>query len=385
MSQTNNLADLIKKMDAAVAGLPGNIGRGAREQFTVLRELFVASRPPAVMVSGRNSRERHRFIRSLFSNDPVGASTAGLPCWTPCSTGLGTINIMETGDVDTVRSSETGQEGPIQDCIVVMTGGIDQKDFSRQIAGWRRIRHRSSRQNIPGSALFFLLEGHDKLPKVTGTGSRTIPESEKIKSESRQSFQEHEHFMIVPEKFFSSEYIWAGDDVLIKDTIIRQLANTLPLSARLQFARLCGNREVQKQVADQTIKPMATVCGAIALNPLPVADIMPMTSAQLAMVSAIGCVAGREMSRKTVLEFLSAAGMNIGGAFALREASRALCKIMAPLIGSAASAGVAYTGTIAVGKAAKAYFIDEKPVSRVRDILGQFRKKRPACSTLRKK
>ncbi len=378
MSQTYNLADLIKKMDAAVAGVPGNIGRGAREQFTVLRELFVAARPPAVLVSGRNSSERQRFIRSLFNNDPAGrimASTAGLHCWTPYSTGLGTINIMETGDVDTVLSPETGQEGPIPDCIAVMMGRVDQRDFSRQIAGWRRIRQRSSGQNMPGSALFFLLEGQGKLPEGTGAGSRTIPESEKIKSESGKPFPEREHFMIVPEKFFSSDGILAVEDLLTRDIIIRQLADILPLSARLQFARLCGNREVQKQVADQTIKPVATACGAIALNPLPVADIMPMTSAQLAMVSAIGCVAGREMSRKTVLEFLSAAGMNIGGAFALREASRALCKIMAPLIGSAASAGVAYTGTIAVGKAATAYFIDEKPVPRVKDILGQFRKK----------
>ena len=127
MSQTYNLADLIKKMDAAVAGVPGNIGRGAREQFTVLRELFVAARPPAVLVSGRNSSERQRFIRSLFNNDPAGrimASTAGLHCWTPYSTGLGTINIMETGDVDTVLSPETGQEGPIPDCIAVMMGRV---------------------------------------------------------------------------------------------------------------------------------------------------------------------------------------------------------------------------------------------------------------------
>jgi uncharacterized protein (DUF697 family) len=51
-------------------------------------------------------------------------------------------------------------------------------------------------------------------------------------------------------------------------------------------------------------------------------------------------------------------GANVGVAFALREAVRSVVKFIAPAGGSVVSASIAFSATMAIGSAARAYFID---------------------------
>jgi uncharacterized protein (DUF697 family) len=80
---------------------------------------------------------------------------------------------------------------------------------------------------------------------------------------------------------------------------------------------------------------------------------------------------------RSAAEFLGALGVNVGAAFAFREAARALVKFVAPGAGTLVSSAVAYAGTVSVGKAAAAYFIEgvslEKAKRVFEGVLARFK------------
>ena len=63
----------------------------------------------------------------------------------------------------------------------------------------------------------------------------------------------------------------------------------------------------------------------------------------------------------------------MGAAFALREAVRALVKFVFPGAGSAISGAVAFAGPMAIGAAARAYFVHGEPIDVARRIFKERR------------
>ncbi len=125
---------------------------------------------------------------------------------------------------------------------------------------------------------------------------------------------------------------------------------------------MSGAREAQAKIAQTLIKSTAAVCGALGAQPIPLADLPFLLTFQLAMVSGIIYISGREMSLKLGTEFLGTMGINFGLGLALREgaraAIRAASKLLLPGVGNAISGFVAASGTYAVGRAALAYYIE---------------------------
>jgi uncharacterized protein (DUF697 family) len=146
------------------------------------------------------------------------------------------------------------------------------------------------------------------------------------------------------------------------------LAVELPGEAQLEMARLSGNQELQRQIAQVLIKSVTAICAAI------VADFPILTSLQALMVASIMHVSGREMSARLGAEFIAALGANIGAGLVLREGARAAAKLV-PMWGNAVSGAVAGAGTYAIGRAASAYFIDGLSIADARAI---FRRKKGA-------
>jgi uncharacterized protein (DUF697 family) len=76
----------------------------------------------------------------------------------------------------------------------------------------------------------------------------------------------------------------------------------------------------------------------------------------LAVICGLSC---RELSMKTVTEYLAAMGINIGYAVTLRAVASQLVKLV-PVAGSVISATIAASGTYMLGKSAEAYFFAEE-------------------------
>ncbi len=150
------------------------------------------------------------------------------------------------------------------------------------------------------------------------------------------------------------------------DILVEYLMDVLPNSAQLQLARLSSLKKVQRKFARGLVGSTATICAAIAATPIPLADLIPITTAQIGMIIGVGYISGRELSKESAMEFLAALGVNVGAGFALREGARALLKFVFPGGGNAISAGVAFAGTWGIGEAAIAYFVEKVSIEEVK-------------------
>ncbi|MFY0566343.1 hypothetical protein ACN28E_21240 [Archangium lansingense] len=156
---------------------------------------------------------------------------------------------------------------------------------------------------------------------------------------------------------------WRQDGTIRSDErwrlgeLAQVLFRELPEQGRLVLARVTRVRTLQEELATTLTRAMASLCMGVAVVPIPVADIIPITSAQLSLIAGIGWISGRQLDLKTSGEFLTALGVNVGAAFALREAARALIKFVFPGAGNVVSGAVAFAGTLAIGTAARAYFL----------------------------
>ncbi len=152
------------------------------------------------------------------------------------------------------------------------------------------------------------------------------------------------------------------------DLVIDYLMEALPNEAQLQLARLSALKKTQRKFARVLVGSTATICAGIAVTPIPLADLIPITTAQIGMITGIAYIAGRELSKKNAAEFLAALGINVGTAFALREGARALIKFVFPGAGNVVSGGMAFAGTWGIGEAAIAYFINEASIEEAKRI-----------------
>jgi len=96
------------------------------------------------------------------------------------------------------------------------------------------------------------------------------------------------------------------------------------------------------------------------------------------LVASIAWISGRSIDRVGAAEFLAGLGANLGIAFVLRETVRALLKVVVPAGGPIVSATVAFSGTMAVGAAARAYFIRGVTLADARRVFRRGNEEPPA-------
>jgi len=159
------------------------------------------------------------------------------------------------------------------------------------------------------------------------------------------------------------------------DALLTYLIDVLPNSTHLELARLAKIRSLQVTLARTIMGATATITGTIAIVPIALADIIPITTAQVGMIIGIAYISGRELSQKSAMEFLSALGINVGAGMVLREAARALVKYVFPGGGLAVSAAVAAAGTLALGEAAIRYFIEGKSIEEAKETFSLVKAK----------
>jgi len=137
------------------------------------------------------------------------------------------------------------------------------------------------------------------------------------------------------------------------------------IEGELETARNSPDKTAKLAVTKKIVTTSTALCATVGVEPIPLADFPILTTIQVLMVGSIMHVSGRDISRKAIAEFLSALGLNIGAGLILREGARAAIKFL-PGFGSAISGAIAGGATLALGRAATAYFIEEKPLPEVR-------------------
>ena len=337
------LLNFYDRFTRLVEKLPGGLQKPILRELMPIRELFLEQRPARILLLGAAGKSVPELLRAL----------AGITVETGASdNGWRTYRVPERGDLLVLDArSDTPEE--------VVAGALGR--------------------NLPDAAIL-IREDNDREQGIENAAQRLKPLGSEIPlvgialggntSRARLAAALQSHQIFAARKTAIS----SPDD---GEATAEKIAGMLPNSARLEFARLTGAREAQRQIASSLLKSFTAVCGVIGLQPIPLADMPILTSLQTLMVGLIIYTTGKPVNARTFAEFLGALGLNIGAGILLREGARAMIKFI-PFWGHAISGMVAGAGTYAVGRAAIAYFIEDIPLSESRKL---FQKLLPTWRT----
>ncbi len=121
------------------------------------------------------------------------------------------------------------------------------------------------------------------------------------------------------------------------------------------------------------------IAATIAITPIPISDIYILLIIQSVLVALIASLSGRDVSLETAKEFILSLGGIAGFGYVFRLAAQQATKFVNaiwPGIGSAISSGIAALGTSAIGKAAIAYYIDDKSLVEAKKMFDERKVKK---------
>jgi len=323
----DSLLTVFDRLGGLIEKLPGGLQKPILRELTPIRQLFLEQRPARLLLVGPEGEPAQEFLASLGTPD-------------------------------------------------LAAGGIDQGWRSFVVAGRGEIQILDGRASAADAFLAAGLERHQP-DIVIFLGGDECSEEEWLQAVRRAELStasviglaDHATFRL--QARLSSEHTLANrvPRVLAKgDTLCDEaICAALPLPAQLEFARATNARHAQAHIAGSLLKSFSAVCGVIGVQPIPLADMPILTTLQTLMVGMIIHTTGRPFSARLVAEFLGALGFNIGAGLVLREGARAVVRLV-PFWGNAISGFVAGAGTYAIGKAAIAYFIEDRPIQETRKI-----------------
>lgn len=143
----------------------------------------------------------------------------------------------------------------------------------------------------------------------------------------------------------------------------------LDFEAQMGLRMAARLTEVVHRIARHLNSIFAGISATVALTPIPVSDIYVLLILQAVLVSLIASLSGRDISLDTAKEFILSIGGIAGAGYAFRLIAQQATKFLNavwPGAGSAVSSAIAVAGTVAIGKAAIAYYIDEKTIDEAK-------------------
>ena len=388
------LARTIERIEQLLERLPLDVAKDARLRIAMLRMVLLEKRPPALVLVGRRGAGKSSVVNALFGAKvaELGHVTAqtGKGRWYKYERGGGSMSILDTrgvqegsvpAEADTAKTAlesiaiELRAQAPDVVVFVAKASEVDaaiDADLDALEHVYDEIR-RAHRLEPPLIAV--VTHGDLLEPKATRLHlAAREPEAEVDEKKRHVAAAEQALARKIDARdklrprlvatLGTSVYMsWKSDGALRSDERWRvddhavTLFRHLPDASRAELARATQVRAIQEDLATSLTQATAAVCAGVGAAPIPFADTIPLTALQTGLVAGIAWIGGRSADKKGTMEFVGALSANLGLALGLREGFRQLMKIIAPGGGSIVSATIAFTGTMAIGAAAKAYYI----------------------------
>ncbi len=412
MKLREELIERAKRLEEMLEKVPEPMAKELRKKLEELRELLLEQRPPRFALVGRRGAGKSSLINALFGKSvaEVGheKATTSRGRWWSYTGELGTVEMLDTrgiqegstpegadGELTPVDSiaKALGEQGPDAVLFLIKAKEVDaavEGDLDALVEICERIR---AMHHYPVPVVAVVTHCDEVEPKNVklhdpqGAHPEDLAEKleriERIEGDLESKIRGREELrdQFVAAHGVSSYQSWRRDGSRRADErwrieeLIHFLLDELPEQARVEFVRLSQVKALQHRIARRLTNIVSTLCGGVAMTPIPVADIGPITSLQTSLITGIGYVSGRRLEVKTATEFMGAIGANMGAAIALREVARALAKILAPGVGNVVSGAIAFGATKAIGHSAAAYFIDGVDVDKAREVFETTKKK----------
>jgi len=388
------LARTIARLEELLERLPLDVAKDLRVRIATLRTVLLEKRSPALVLVGRRGAGKSSIVNALLGAKvaELGHVTAqtGRGRWYEYERDGGKVAILDTRGMQEGAPPAESDEAPsaIESIaielrakapdVVVFVAKASEVDaaIEADLVALERVYDEVRRAHRAEPPLVVAVTHCDLLePKATRLHL--------AESEPREDVEGKSRLVAMAERAISarlderarlrdrhvatlgvSAYMsWRADGSLRLDERwrIEDLALTLfrhlPDAGRAELARATRACAVQEELASTLTKATAAVCAGVAAAPIPIADVVPLTALQAGLVAGIAWIGGRSIDKRGAAEFLAGLGANVGVAFVLREGFRAVMKVVAPGGGPILSATIAFSGTMAIGAAARAYFI----------------------------
>ncbi|MGH7434315.1 MAG: GTPase family protein [Polyangiaceae bacterium] len=388
------LARTVARIEDLLDRLPVEVSKDLRARIAMLRTVLLEKRPPALVLVGRRGAGKSSLVNALFGAHVAGlghvTAQTGKGRWYDYERDGGALSILDTRGVQ--EGSEPAEEDPSGSAlesialelrtkapdIVVFVAKASEVDSAvdadldalEQVCAAVHEAHGLEPPVVAVVTHCDLLEPKgvrlheerkenaddmaEKLAHVEMAERALavkIGKREKLRTRHVATIGVSAYMSWTASRALRADERWRIDDLAML------LFRNLPDAGRAELARATRTRKVQEELAGTLSRTTAAICAGIAVAPIPVADIITLTTLQVGLVAGIAWIGGRSLDRKGAAEFITSLGANVGLAFLLREAARAIAKVMFPGAGSAVSATIAFGGTMAIGAAARAYYI----------------------------
>lgn len=377
--------------------------KGIQHKIALLRTILLEQRPPAFALVGRRGAGKSSLVNALFGTKvaEIGhvKSQTGQGRWFEHASERGAISVLDTRGIqegsrpserdvskDAVSSIVYELKKKVPDVIVFLVKATEADSaIDTDLQTLERIYADIEREHRFRPPLVAIATHCDVLePKATRLHYADHENREDLDEKlARVSDVEHHLETKIRERTKLaghlvyvrgvSTYLSFRDNGDVRaderwriDELVAALFKHLPDAGRGTFVRIARVRALQEQLATDLTRASAVICTGIAALPIPIADVFPITGMQIALVAGIAWLSGRPLDRRAAVEFLGAMGANVGAGFVLREGFRALMKVVTPGFGSMVSGAIAFAGTMAIGAAAREYFLRGSSVEDAR-------------------
>jgi uncharacterized protein len=380
-----SLLHIIERLEAFLGKLPATIQKPVLHELTPLKELFLQQRPPRFVLTGSNKLPVQEVVATLFAwLSPAESRDILMELfrWQPIDCGgHGTIALLDARGADAITIPDIQQELQRQPTDVFLHLA-DDADLARvpshDIANLVAFIASNGAARTEAKVIGIVIHDKGHATRVIHDGENHPPPTQanmrsKLQSALQEKLEIRKHLL----QIFEVSFMPAGTTGAKADAqrFMSLLARELPNEARVEMVRISRDRAAQVEIAQMLVKSNTAICAAIGAQPIPLADLPILTALQLAMVSGIMHISGRERSLRAATEFVGALGVNVGAGMLLREGTRALLKFF-PGWGNVVCGMVAGAGTYAIGRAAIVYFLEGVSLKDARRTYLASRKKR---------
>jgi uncharacterized protein (DUF697 family)/GTP-binding protein EngB required for normal cell division len=387
-------------------GLPPGLVERVMKEVDVLKGIF-ETRPARFVVVGRRGAGKSTFINAIFGEPvaEIGHVSVGTTFakWYPYRSARGEIEILDTRGLGEGQGSGEGDaqvaldavEGEVRktapDVVLFLCKAKEvAARIDEDIEDVRTILRLVRKHHAYEPPLIGVLTQVDELdpphiaepPFPDDTKQANIQAAKALLGDklAAATGSTTDVFPVCAYVAFDGQGAISYDRRWSMDKLVEHLVEKVPQSAQLSLARIAHIKRVQKRIARSIVASAVAGAAAVAMEPIPVADMPIITGVQVAMVTGIAYVSGRRLDRKAAAEFIGALGANVGLGLAFKELFRALSKLwVGP--GNLISGGIAAGATVGIGQAAIAYFIEGASKERARQVFDQKRKPRKTRHT----